>query len=523
MKIFNKLTLLTAAEATVISFFAAAVIGGSLLYITERNRAVEVKVPVVRNVAVIPAGMDLQAYEDAHTFALSETRKGESFIDTLFTSVSALCVTGLTSTDFSKFTFPGQFIVLILIQMGGLGIIVFTSIFAYAIVKGFSERNSFKKMLAGILDTEHHDVSRMIGHIVLYTVLFEGLGFLIMGAYLSFSKSASTGGINPWWWSLFHSVSAFNNAGFSLMVNNLENFVMNPIINFTIAALVILGGLGYPVLIAIHTALYKKLTKRHGKELGELKHDAEGVMASRVQMRIAIYGTISLLAAGTIVPLLIEWHNPVFSGRAFLERLTIVFFHSASARTAGFNTINIGSFGAASLVFICILMFIGANPAGTAGGIKIPTMAVLYGYIKDWFQKPGEPVKIFGRRVSKFAVSHAIRLFFSSIIFLSIIVFLINVKEYNYLITTDTTFNFTKVVFETFSAFGTVGLSMGFAGAKTSFAGILSSFSKSLLIITMLVGRLGPLTVLSALPWKRRYSEMQSSPDYDDVEKIQIG
>ena len=127
------------------------------------------------------------------------------------------------------------------------------------------------------------------------------------------------------------------------------------------------------------------------------------------------------------------------------------------------------------------------------------------------------------RRVSKFAVSHAVRLFVFSIFFLGLVIFCITIKEHRYLMTPDSTFNLTKIIFESFSAFGTVGLSMGFAGGVTSFAGILSSFSKYLLIMTMLVGRLGPLTCLSALPFKRRYADMPHSPDFEDVETIQIG
>lgn len=527
-----KFTLFTAAEATVLSFLIMSLVGGALLYFTERNRIVFNKIPTLQNVKIMPVnpvnkGISPVPVEEVHTFIIGIQYKGERFIDTFFTAVSALCVTGLTSTDFSRFTFPGQVIVMLLVQMGGLGIIVFTSIFALAIMRGISEESSFKNLLSGILDTEHHEVGHMIKHVVMYTLLFEGLGFFIMGCHLQYMvwyKDVSLlSGINPWWWSLFHSISAFNNAGLSLMGNNLSNFVLNPVINLTIASLIILGGLGYPVLIAIHTALYGLFLKKNDERLKKLREDASGVMASEVQKKVAIFGTIFFLAIGTLLPFVIEWHNPVFTNYSWPQRLMIAFFQSASTRTAGFNTINVGTLGTASLFLYIILMFIGANPAGTAGGIKIPTLAVLYGYVKDWFQSPGQPVMLFKRRVSKFAVSHSIRLLVSAIIFLGIIIFLITLNEYKYLLTPDSTFNFTKIIFEAFSAFGTVGLSMGFAGALTSFSGILTSFSKFLLILTMLMGRLGPLTVLSALPWKRRYNDVAPSPDFSDVEKIQIG
>ncbi|MFH1564945.1 MAG: potassium transporter TrkG [bacterium] len=534
MKILNlkKLTLFTAAEATVVSFLIMSLIGGSLIYLTENKRDVDAKVSVLQEVEIKPTspvaeGVPANTEKEIHTFVTDGKYRGEKFVDSVFTAVSALCVTGLTSTDFSKFTLPGQIIVMLLIQMGGLGIILFSSIFAYTIIKNLSGKNGFKNMLAGILDTTDEDVGRMIKHVVLYTLLFESLGFAVMGSYLQclgkFARYSLIGNVNPWWWSIFHSISAFNNAGFSLMGNNLANFVLNPVINFVIASLVILGGLGYPVLIAIHKSLYSKLLKKNKEKLENLKKDTEGVISSKVQMRVAIVGTISFLSLGTLIPLLIERNNPVFFGYSWAQRFMIAFFHSASSRTAGFNTINIGAFGTASIFLYIILMYVGANPAGTAGGIKIPTVAVLYGYVKDWFKKPGEPVMLLKRRVSKFAVSHAVRLFVASIFFISMVIFFITIKEYNYLITPDATFNFTKIIFETFSAFGTVGLSMGFAGAATSFAGILSSFSKSLLIATMLFGRLGPLTILSALPFKRKYADMPHSADFDDVETIQIG
>jgi trk system potassium uptake protein len=168
-------------------------------------------------------------------------------------------------------------------------------------------------------------------------------------------------------------------------------------------------------------------------------------------------------------------------------------------------------------------MYIGANPAGTGGGIKIPTVAVLLAYIKDWFAAPGQAVEMFGRKISKFAVSHAVRLLVASLGAILLITFLILVIENDHLIATGTTFNFLKVLFEVVSAFATVGLTMGFAGSVTSFSAIFAPVSKFLLILIMLLGRLGPLTVLAALPAKKRHDNAPLSPDFDDTDKIQIG
>lgn len=526
---FKRLSLLSAAEATLISFIVMSLVGGSVLWLTEKNRIVHAKAPSYKEAVVVmtyPNSPSSPRFErrEMHTLVSDISYTGEKFIDTLFTAVSALCVTGLTSTDFSQFTLTGQIITLILIQMGGLGIIMFTSIFAFAVVKGLSEQQDFRSIMSGILDTEHHYVSHMIKRVIKYTILFEGGAFLIMGIYLQwFAQPELINHINPWWWSLFHSISAFNNAGFGLLNNNLVNFVTDPIINFTISLLIILGGLGYPVLIAAHSFLHKKIVKQNGVAQKKLDEAEKGVVASPVQTRIALFGTSLLLVIGTLFPLIIDWNNPVISNLSVSGKISAMFFQSVSTRTAGFNSIDIGALGTSTLFLYIILMIIGANPAGTAGGIKIPTVAVLYGYIKDWFQKPRQPVTLFKHTVSKFALSHAIRLFFFSVIFIMLITYGITIIERESLYTSDPNINFIKIIFEIASAFGTVGLSMGFTGSVTSLSAIFQPLSKVLIIITMLFGRLGPLTILAALPWKKRFASHPPSPDFRNAEKIQIG
>lgn len=524
----KRFALLNAPEATVLSFLAMSLIGGSLLWYTESDRSVTVKTPYLNEVTVTPAptadGVLTEPRVEVHTFTRDTVQQGESFVDTLFTAVSALCVTGLTSTDFAAWSLSGQIITMILIQMGGLGIILFTSIFAYLIARGIPERTVMRSLLAGILDTDHDSVERMFKHVIAYTFAFEGAAFVIMGVHLQFfADPALLNGVNPWWWSLFHSVSAFNNAGFSLMSNNLMNFVRDPIINHTIASLIILGGLGYPVLVAAHAGIRNTLLRRSDREQHNLLEDIRSFVASPVQVRVAVIGTFLLLFVGTVFALAVDFHNPAFEGLTPSQRVMAAYFQSVSTRTAGFNTVDIGLLSAATLFLYMALMYIGANPAGTAGGIKIPTVAVLYGYIKDWFKKPGEPVTLHGRRVSKFAVSHAVRLYFFSTMGIALAAIAICIAEAKFLITPDPTFNFLKVIFEIFSAFGTVGLSMGFPGAVTSFSAILTPFSKLMIILMMLFGRLGPLTILASLPWKRTFADHPLSPDFADTDKIQIG
>ncbi len=511
-----------------LSFLAMSILGGCILWSVESQRMVTLKEPIIETVRIerdvvdekgVPA---VETITEPHVYTKDVTRKGETFIDSLFTAVSALCVTGLVSTDFASYTLTGRIITLILIQMGGLGIIVFTSLFAILVVQGLSERQTFGSLLAGILDTNHHQVTTMLRRVALYTLFFEGMGFLVMGLRLM-SQPQIINGINPWWWSLFHSVSAFNNAGFSLMNNNLMNYVEDPVINIIISILIIAGGLGYPVLIALHTWLYGATMGKRNVIYKALQQETGEVVASSVQTRVALTGTVLLLAIGTVIPAVLDWTSPTVSNLSFFDKWMAFFFQSVSTRTAGFNTIDIGGLTTATLFFYMILMVIGANPAGTAGGIKIPTIAVLYGYVKDWFQKPGEPVTLYNRRISKFAVSHAVRLFFFVTLFLGLVTFLISAIEAKYLMTPDPLFNFTKILFEIFSAFGTVGLSMGFPGSITSLSAIFSPASKLIIIVTMLFGRLGPLTVLAALPWKRMYADHPLSPDFENVEKIQVG
>ena len=522
--ISNALLSLNAAEATVLSFILASLLGGVILFHLESHRTVEAYVPVLEDVKVVPVNLhgQIATKTETHVFTEKVSYRGEKFIDALFMAVSALCVTGLTSSDFSTWSLGGQIAILVMIQMGGLGIVMFTSIFALLIVRGLTERQTFRDLLSGILDVDRPQVLHMIRHVIIYTFFIEGAGFLILGIHLGANPSV-LGDMNPWWWSLFHSISAFNNAGFGLMNDNLMQFAKDPVVNYVIASLIILGGLGYPVLIAIHASARRMLFRHNTQVQAELDRDVSGVVASHVQTRVALSCTALLIFIGTAIPLFVEWKNPILQNMSIFEKITATFFQSVSTRTAGFNTVDIGALHVTSLLLYMMLMYIGANPAGTAGGIKIPTVAVLYGYIKDWFGKPGEPVKLFGRKISRFAVSHAIRLYFFSTLFLGFMGLLICLIEGKYLITPDPTFNFLKVFFELFSAFGTVGLSMGFTGSVTSFSAILSPYSKVLIIVTMLFGRLGPLTVLAALPWKRRYADHPLSKDFDDVEKIQIG
>jgi trk system potassium uptake protein TrkH len=521
LSFFDYLFSLNAAEFAVISFVIVSLIGGLLLFYTEKDKNFFDDIPTHSEVRIQHLYGNT-SYNTVHTRVTRIQYHGINFVDAVFTSVSALCVTGLTTVDFSGFSLQGQIVVMILIQLGGFGIVVFSAMLAISIFKGISHRGSFKKLIADTVDSQDRYAVDMLRYIFLYTVIFEGTGIVVMGSYLSYCISPDLiGGTNPWWWAAFHAVSAFNNAGFSLMNNNLVNFVHDPVINITITALIILGGLGYPVLIAIYIYCQRFFKSRRKQALKELADNVSGI-ASKIQIKIALFGTLFFLFFGTVLIYWIEYDNTFPEHDTFFYHFFPAWFQSVTARTAGFNTLDIGSLHAPTLLLLMIFMFIGANPAGTAGGVKIPTIAVLYGYIKDWFAAPDQPVILMGERVSRFAVSHAIRLFFFSTAFVVITTAVITYIERDYVITTDNIFGFTKILFETTSAFSTTGLSMGYEGGVTSFSGLFSIPSKYLIVITMLFGRIGPLIVLAALPWKRKYAD-EKSTDFNDVQNVRIG
>ena len=505
------------------SFLSMSLLGAMALIVTEHGHTTIDAYPTHHEV-VIRSADRADEHRELHTTVGFEKNKGLRFVDAWFTSTSALCVTGLTAVDFSQFTFAGQLTVMLLIQIGGLGIFVFTSILVVSIFQGVEQNASFRTILASTIESSHRDAMTMLKYIIYYSAALEFAGLLIMGVYLDWvAKNPPIGDLNPWWWSLFHGISAFNNAGFSLMVNNLTNFTYDPVINLTISMLIILGGLGYPVLIAFFVYTRRLFGGREKDRSSTIdSHSLFGV-ASVVQVKIALYGTAALLVVGTVLAYWVEFPNTFDDHPNVLMRILPAWFQSVSTRTAGFNTVDIGAMHIPTLFLFMVLMFIGGNPAGTAGGIKIPTIVVLFGYINDWFKKPGEAVRLFGEPVSRFAVSHAIRLFFFGTVFVAIVTATINYVERDFVITSDPIFSFTKVLFEVISAFGTVGLSMGFPQGPTSFSALFCDTAKYLIVVVMFFGRIGPLVLLSALPWKRRYSKYPLSEDYPDAQKVQIG
>ena len=370
-----------------------------------------------------------------------------TFVDALFTSTSAVCVTGLIAIDTADhFTPFGQGVVAALIQIGGLGV----SSVGIGLILAAGKRVGMK---GRTLAREALNVDSYKGIIRLVrSVLFMTLGFEIVGAVLSFLVfSRDYPFVHALGISIFHSIAAFNNSGFDILggLRNLIPYQDSVLLNLTTCGLIIFGGLGFLVMLdVVHKRNFRKLT---------------------LHSKVVIVTTVFLLLIGTL--LLKATEDISWMG---------AFFHSVSARTAGFSTYPIGEFTQAGLFVLCILMFIGASPGSTGGGIKTSTFFTLMMAIKHVFTK--SPLGAFRRNLPNATVNKAYMITLLSACVVCIGSFLMCILEPEY--------NFIQLLFEVISAFGTVGLSTGITPD-------LSDASKLLITAIMFIGRLGAFTIFS--------------------------
>ncbi|MBM4000587.1 MAG: hypothetical protein FJ297_13805 [Planctomycetes bacterium] len=394
-------------------------------------------------------------------------------IDALFTATSALCVTGLTTldteTDFSPL---GQAVILLLIQVGGIGIMTF-SIFVTIVFgrrAGLRQRAVLSETLGA---RDRTDLQWVLRSVLVGTLLIEFSGAAVLFVRNGFTMPLADAA----WHAVFHSVSAFCNAGFSLWGDNLTRYGGDLTVNATIGLLVVLGGLGFPVLL-------------------DLRSNAFGPWRSRwdrlsVHSKLMLIGTAALLALGTIATLGLEWSNPAFRELPPVGRVTAAVFHSISCRTAGFNTVDIGLMSNATLLISILLMMIGAGPCSTAGGFKVSTAMALV--LRAWSTFRGRTrVNVFRRTIPSESIERA---FATTLLFLSaalaaLVAFLL-VEQSNPAHREGERL-FLDASFEVFSALGTVGLSTGITPR-------LTDAGKTVLILLMFIGRLGPITTMMAL------------------------
>lgn len=411
---------------------------------------------------------------------VAAARQPLSLLDAFFTATSAVCVTGLivvdTPNDLSLF---GEIVVLLLIQAGGLGYMSITTVVAVAIGKQLTvhERITLQEAL---------NVQTMDGLIRFVTTVFKlTLAFELIGALVLAARWTGEMGLGrALYFGLFHAVSAFNNAGFALFSDSLVGFRDDPIVNVTILTLIVCGGLGFVVLTELGRA---RRTRRFS-----------------VHTRLVLTVTAVLVIGTTAAIFVLEHRNPRTIGNLALpQALLASFFQAVTPRTAGFNTLDVGAMTPATLFLLMVLMFIGAAPGGTGGGVKVTTFSITVAAL--WATvRGGQEAVIFKRRLPPELVARAF--------FISLIAFLgLNGVAAVLLITEER--GLLATLFETISAAGTVGLSTGEGGAPVSLTAHFSPLGKLLVIMTMYMGRIGPLTLAVAVarrsgtPPRVRYPE----------------
>jgi trk system potassium uptake protein TrkH len=393
----------------------------------------------------------------------------------LFTSTSAVCVTGLAVVDTgTEFSFLGQLFIALLAQIGGLGYMTTTTFLMLLIGRKFDLRQ--KVAIQQALDRPGMSGStQIIRSIIATTLLFELTGvFLLMTVFVP-----EKGWQEGTWLAIFHSVSAWNNAGFSLFKDNLIGYQSSPLVIITIGCLIIFGGIGYQVILDMYLWLRDSFAYQGNRIIKKTS-----CLIFSLDFKVATSTTLILLVLGTIAIFFIEIRNDsVFGQLSLSDKILAAWFQSVSTRTAGFNSIDIGKMTNAGLFIMIALMFIGASPGGTGGGIKTTTLRVLTSCTKAILQGK-EEVLLYNRKIAISLILKAVGVVFGSLA--TVIFATISISI------TDPKLAFIQILFEVVSAFGTVGLSTGITAT-------VSTAAKLILILTMYIGRVGILLLMSSI------------------------
>jgi len=408
-----------------------------------------------------------------------------SLVDALFTATSATCVTGLIVKDTgSDFSLMGQVIILALIQLGGLGIVVFGAVFALLLGQALSlrERVAMQDLLSA---RTLGRISNIIAFIFVGTILIEAVGAVSMFAMFDDAPGWIGNVRQQWFCSIFHSISAFCNAGFSLFSDSFISYNKRPQIYTVICPLIILGGLGFGVLYDLVNIAAERV-KRFFKRRFSKHHRFSMETPKRMQLQTKIVLSVSalLIVFGMLAILLFERYTGE-SGSAENPGVLGALFQSITARTTGFNTVDISQLSAPSRFILILLMFVGGSPGSTAGGIKTVTLAVVIMTAIAALRKRQE-VEMFKRSVRIVVVGRAITVTLLFVLVLFGATLVLSITE------SANGFTMSDIFFEAGSALGTVGLTTGITGS-------LTTAGKLIIIAVMLIGRLGPLTLLAAL------------------------
>lgn len=388
-------------------------------------------------------------------------------LDALFTSISAVSVTGLTTVGTAEhWTGFGQAVILALVQVGGLGTMTIASLIGLAVARklslGSKLSTSAETQGVGIAD-----VRRFVLGAIAVSLTVEAVGAVVLTLWF-----ATAAGIDPLlaaWYGLFHAVSAFNNAGFSILPGGLVPFVGDPVVCGALSVLVLIGSLGFPVL-------------------DELRRYPRRPLKWSMNTRLVLWGTVVLTVLGTVFITAVEWARPATFGRLDVpQRLLAGFFAAAQTRSGGFSTVEPGHMDGATLIVMDVLMFIGGGPAGTAGGIKLTTFGVLF-FILVAEMRGRTAVNVFGKRLSRAVHRQAITVSLvavGAVVGGTILLALLSDEPVD------------ELAFEAVSAFATAGLSTGITAD-------LSAPAQAVLVVLMFGGRLGPILLASALAVRSR-------------------
>jgi len=401
-------------------------------------------------------------------FPFSAAKGPLRFVDALFSSTSAVCVTGLVVIDIGKdLSTLGQVITIFLFQIGGLGIITFSTVFFVLMGRGLSFKGR-EIVQSTFLHTPRKDFVVIAKMVLWFTFVTEALGTLVL--FIRFSVDFPPG--TALYHAVYNAISAFNNCGYSLFSDNLMGYQGDLIVNLTIMGLIVHGGIGFIVqyeVLSWFKGVQKKLS---------------------VHTKIVLISTTLLILSGAFLFYLFE-RNHIIKDVPALTKILTSFFQSVTPRTAGFNTVDIGLLTNATILLMMVLMFIGASPGSTGGGVKTTSAALLV--MLMWNRLKGNlDLNIFNRTIPREIVSRSISIIFASAFSIAIITSVLLIAGGGNLPPLESRHHFVEYLFDTVSAFGTVGLSMGVTPK-------LNDLQKYALILMMFVGRVGPLALAFSL------------------------
>ncbi|MCF2493069.1 TrkH family potassium uptake protein [Dyadobacter chenhuakuii] len=415
-----------------------------------------------------------------------------SFVDALFIATSAVCITGLSVVDIaSEFTRFGQTILLVLVQIGGLGIMTFTGFFGYFFSGGFSYKNQlmFTELIG---ENKVSSVISTLYKIILVTFFFEIVGGVLI--YLSLEPDDFESRAEQLYFTVFHAISAFCNAGFSTVPDGMNNAALrfNYELHLSLILLYVMGGLGFGIIFNSYEFIRRWAYNLYHR----VRHGRHFIYRARViafNSKIIAYTSFFLILFGFTVVFILEYNHTLLAHDTYYGKIVTALFIGTSPRSAGFNTVVMSQLAFPTVMLIFLLMWIGAAPGSTGGGIKVTTFALAILNIATLSRGKGT-IEVFGRKVLQESISKALGIISLSLIFLGIAIFLLSV--------TDPDKHLISLAFETFSAYSTTGLSLGVTPE-------LSSAGRLVIIATMFIGRVGSLTLLVAIVRNARPTNYQ--------------